>query len=95
MGGIDAKKPKPGMKIRGKFGIYKLTKEIGGGGNGTVFSVEVISAEKQLPEKEKKEKNVLKEKSGMYIKSSTRLKVLSQFMILPIFWKSGKALHGI
>ena len=52
MGGIDAKKPKPGMKIRGKFGIYKLTKEIGGGGNGTVFSVEVISAEKQLPEKE-------------------------------------------
>ena len=52
MGGIDAKKTKPGMEIRGKFGIYKLTKEIGGGGNGTVFSVEVISGEKQLPEKE-------------------------------------------
>lgn len=53
MGGIDAKNPEPGMEIKGKFGTYKLVGKIGGGGNGTVFSVEVISAEKQLPEREK------------------------------------------
>lgn len=52
MGGIDAKKPEPGMKIKGKFGTYKLVKKIGGGGNGTVFSVEVISAKEQLPKRE-------------------------------------------
>lgn len=52
MGGIDAKNPELGMEIKGKFGIYKLVGKIGGGGNGTVFSVKVISSEKQLPERE-------------------------------------------
>lgn len=52
MGGIDARNPKPGMEIKGKFGIYKLVEDIGGGGNGTVFSVEVTFDQKQLPERE-------------------------------------------
>lgn len=53
MGGTNIKKPKPGMEIKGKFGIYKLVKDIGGGGNGKVFSVDVVSAEKQLAESER------------------------------------------
>lgn len=49
MGGIDAKNPEPGMQIKGKLGTYRLVKRIGGGGNGTVFSVEVTSHEKGMP----------------------------------------------
>lgn len=52
MDGINAKNPEPGMEIKGKFGTYKLVGKIDGGGNGTVFSAEVISAEKQLPTRE-------------------------------------------
>lgn len=53
MGIGDVNKLKPGMVFKGKFGEYQLLKKIGDGGNGTVFSVQVISAEKQLPEGEK------------------------------------------
>lgn len=49
MSGIDAKSPKPGMRIKGKFGVYELVKKIGSGGNGTVFAIEVISDRKGLP----------------------------------------------
>lgn len=52
MGDIDLKNPEPGMEVKGKFGTYKLVQEVGAGGNGTVFSIEVIFAEKQLPERE-------------------------------------------
>ncbi len=52
MSGIDAKSPKPGMRIKGKFGVYELVKKIGSGGNGTVFAIEVISDRKGLPERE-------------------------------------------
>lgn len=51
MDGTNRKKPEPQMEVKGKFGTYKLVEDIGGGGNGRVFSVEVISAGKQLPER--------------------------------------------
>ena len=63
MGSIEGKEPKLGMVIKGKFGTYKLVKDIGGGGNGTVFSVEVISTEKQLPEKQDFVAKILKDGS--------------------------------
>lgn len=52
MGGTDARNPETGMEISGRFGTYKLIEKIGGGGNGTVYSVEVIYDGKQLPEGE-------------------------------------------
>lgn len=52
MGTIKVKNLKQGREFEGKFGTYKLIKEIGWGGNGTVFSVEVVSAEVQLIKKE-------------------------------------------
>lgn len=63
MGSFNAKDPKPGMQIKGKLGIYQLIEDIGGGGNGTVFSVKVLpsekgSSKKQLPEKQLPEKQL-------------------------------------
>ncbi len=52
MGSTDAINPETGMEISGRFGTYKLIEKIGGGGNGTVYSVEVINDGKQLPEGE-------------------------------------------
>jgi len=85
MSGTDAKNLEPGMEIRGRFGQYKLVKQLGKGGNGMVFSVEVISAEKQLPEREKFVVKILtanshsnrerkKEKKGFKKKSVTYFK---------------------
>lgn len=63
MGNIDAKNPKAGKQIKGMLGTYKLMKDIGGGGNGTVFPVEVLSrdqasSEKQPPEKQLPQKQL-------------------------------------
>lgn len=59
MGGIDARNPEPGMRIKGMLGTYRLIEDIGGGGNGRVFSVEVLPSEKvsseKKPEKEPEE----------------------------------------
>ncbi len=58
MGGIDAKNPEPGMQIEGRLGTYKLVEDIGRGGNGRVFSVEVVSSEKVSSEKKQFEKQL-------------------------------------
>ncbi|MCM1045567.1 MAG: protein kinase [Candidatus Gastranaerophilales bacterium] len=66
MSGIDANDPKPGMRINGKFGTYKLVEKLGDGGNGVVYSVEVISAENELLRKEKLAIKILTVRSYKY-----------------------------
>ena len=44
--------PVVGMYLKGKKGIYRLTRKIGHGGNGLVFSVDVIEKSKKLSEEE-------------------------------------------
>ncbi len=97
MSGIDAKNPEPGMEIRGRFGQYKLVKQLGKGGNGTVFSVEVIFAEKQLPEGENFVVKILtakshsdKERKKREDRFQKEIRCISQFQeeiegIIPIY----------
>lgn len=49
MDGINKKSPVSGMEVKGKLGKYKLGKRLGKGGNGSVFSVEVVYAKEALP----------------------------------------------
>lgn len=43
--------PEPGLTVDGKYGRYLVKNRIGGGGNGVVFAVDVVSGGALLPQK--------------------------------------------